>query len=186
MLSIVKIQGSIQGIVYSRFKMGLQCTFDVQDIFLIESRLMLALPQKIFRSVFCDSSQSIRLVYDVRDIVLTCVVLHNMLRSHQGGADRPPTPADDIQLPQGDQGEQRHHENLRNPSREAKYQQDLLKGYFNHLGALAGLEDRTEFKKTEGRTYCHLSVLFRTTQIIQELLFSNVLPPKNNPNFQTI
>ena len=25
----------------------------------------------------------------VRDIVLTCVVLHNMLRSHQGGADRP-------------------------------------------------------------------------------------------------
>ena len=48
----------------------------------------------------------------VRGIVLTCVVLHNMLRSHQGGADRPPTPADDIQLPQGDQGEQRHHENL--------------------------------------------------------------------------
>ena len=38
----------------------------------------------------------------VRDIVLTCVVLHNMLRSHQGGADRPPTPANDIQLPQND------------------------------------------------------------------------------------
>ena len=33
----------------------------------------------------------------VRDIVLTCVALHNMLRSHQGGADRPPTPADNIQ-----------------------------------------------------------------------------------------
>ena len=32
----------------------------------------------------------------VRDIVLTCVVLHNMLRIHLGGADRPPTPADDI------------------------------------------------------------------------------------------
>ena len=27
----------------------------------------------------------------VRDIVLTGVVLHNMLRSHQGSADRPPT-----------------------------------------------------------------------------------------------
>ena len=40
----------------------------------------------------------------VRDIVLTCVVLHNMLRSHLGGADRPPTQADDIQPPQGDQG----------------------------------------------------------------------------------
>ena len=25
-----------------------------------------------------------------------------MLRSHQGGADRPPTPADDIQPPQGE------------------------------------------------------------------------------------
>ena len=77
----------------------------------------------------------------VRDIVLTCVVLHNMLRSHQGGADRPPTPADDIQPSQGDQGEQRHHENLRNPSREAKHR-DLLKDYFNHVGALAGPEDR--------------------------------------------
>ena len=40
----------------------------------------------------------------VRDIVLTCVVLHNMLRSHQGGGDRPPTPADDIVAPQADQG----------------------------------------------------------------------------------
>ena len=78
----------------------------------------------------------------VRDIVLTCVVLHNMLKSHQGGADRPPTPADDKQPPLGDQGEERHHENLRNPSREAKHQQDLLKDYFNHVGALAGQEDR--------------------------------------------
>ena len=58
----------------------------------------------------------------VRDIVLTCVILHNMLRSHQGGADRPPTPADDIQPPQGDRGEQTHQENFRNPSREAKHQ----------------------------------------------------------------
>ena len=40
----------------------------------------------------------------VRDIVLTCVVLHNMLISHQGGAERSPTPADDIQPPQNDQG----------------------------------------------------------------------------------
>ena len=40
----------------------------------------------------------------VREFVLTCVVLHNMLRSHQGGADRPPTLADNIQPPQADQG----------------------------------------------------------------------------------
>ena len=78
----------------------------------------------------------------VRDIVLTCVVRHNMLRSHPGGADRPPTPADDIQPPQEDQGEQRHQENFRNPSREAKHQRDLLKDYCDHVGALAGQEDR--------------------------------------------
>ena len=78
----------------------------------------------------------------VRDIVLTCVVLHNMLRSHQGGADRPPIPANDILVPLADQGEQGHHENLRNQSGEAKHQQDLLKDYFNHMGALSGKEDR--------------------------------------------
>ena len=33
-------------------------------------------------------------------------------------------------------------ENYRNPSREAKHQQDLLKDYFNHIGALAGQEKR--------------------------------------------
>ena len=77
----------------------------------------------------------------MRYIVLTCVVLHNMLRSH-GAADRPPTPADDIQPPQADQGEQGHHENFRNPSREAKCQREQLKDYFSHAGALAGQEDR--------------------------------------------
>ena len=67
-----------------------------------------------------------------------------MLKSHRGwggggvGADRPPTPANDIQPPQVDQGEQGHNRNFRNPSREAKHQQDLLKDYFNHVGALAG------------------------------------------------
>ena len=79
----------------------------------------------------------------VRDIVLTCVVLHKGPEAIRGGGtDRPPTLADDIQPPQGDQGEQRPQENFRNPSREAKHQQDLLKDYFNHMGALAGQEDR--------------------------------------------
>ena len=45
----------------------------------------------------------------VRDIVLTCVVLHNMLRRHQGGVERPPTPADDIQMPQADQADNGHN-----------------------------------------------------------------------------
>ena len=57
----------------------------------------------------------------VKHIVLTCVVLHNMLRSHQVGADRPPNPADDIQAPHVDQGEQGHNRNFRNPSREGKH-----------------------------------------------------------------
>ena len=74
----------------------------------------------------------------VRDIVLTCVVLHNILKRHQGGADRPPTPADDIPP----QREQTHKGNIRNPSSEAKHQQDLLKDYFNHVGTMAGQEDR--------------------------------------------
>ena len=78
----------------------------------------------------------------VRDIVLTYSVLCNMLRSHRGRADRPPTPADEIQPPQAGQGEQTHNENFRNPSREVKHQRDLLKDYFNHLGVLAGREDR--------------------------------------------
>ena len=73
----------------------------------------------------------------VRDIVLRCVVLNNMLKSHQGGADRPPTPADDIQPPQAEnlkknlKGGQTimrlterlvllKAENFKKPSREAK------------------------------------------------------------------
>ena len=73
------------------------------------------------------------------DITLTCVVLHNMLRTHQGGADRALTQA-------ALQNEQVvvyvPDENYRNPSSEAKYQQDVLKDFFNHLGALSGQEDR--------------------------------------------
>ena len=78
----------------------------------------------------------------VRDIVLTCVVSHNMLRRHRRGrADTPPTPADDIQPPRNDQGEQGQDGNLRNPLREAKRQTNLLKDYFSNLGALTGQED---------------------------------------------
>ena len=105
----------------------------------------------------------------VRLCVLTFVVLHNMLRRHQGGADRPTTPADDLQPPQADQAANGPNGNFQNPSREAKHQQDLLKDYFNNLGALDGQGKR--FKKTEKTTSCHLSVLFRTTQLSQELLF---------------
>ena len=35
-------------------------------------------------------------------------------------------------------------ENYRNPAREAKHQRDLLKDYFNHVGALAGRRTGSE------------------------------------------
>ena len=34
----------------------------------------------------------------IRDILFTFVVLQNMLKIHQGGADRAPTPANDVQV----------------------------------------------------------------------------------------
>ena len=74
----------------------------------------------------------------VRDITLQCVVLHNMLRTHQGRLDRALNPADDIAnepvvyVPD---------KNYRNPLWEPRHQQDLLKDYFNHVGTLAKQED---------------------------------------------
>ena len=57
-----------------------------------------------------------------RDIVFTCVVLQNMLRTHQGGADRAPTPANDVAAIQNEQAVYVPNENYRNPLREAKHQ----------------------------------------------------------------
>ena len=76
-----------------------------------------------------------------RDNVLTCVVLHNMLRTYQGRAIRAPTPADDIAALQNEQVVY-VPDNYRNASGEVKHQRDLLKDYFNHLGALAGQEGK--------------------------------------------
>ena len=76
----------------------------------------------------------------VRDIVLTRVVLHNMLRRHQGRANRPPTPTDDIQPPQADPA-------VSGPMRISETHQgrpninDLMKDHFNNLGALAGQDE---------------------------------------------
>ena len=71
-----------------------------------------------------------------------CVVLHNMLRIHQGGPDRAPTPADDIVALQNEKMVYVADEVYRNPLRENKHQRDLLKDYFHHVGALPGQEDR--------------------------------------------
>ena len=80
----------------------------------------------------------------VRDNVLRCVVLHNMLRSHRGEQTDNPlqlTTYNHHRQTWGNRDIERGWGNFRNPSREAKHQRDLLKDYFNHMGVLAGQED---------------------------------------------
>ena len=50
-----------------------------------------------------------------------------MLRTHQGGADRAPTPANDVAAQQNEQAVYVPNENYRNPLREAKHQRELLR-----------------------------------------------------------
>ena len=69
------------------------------------------------------------------------MVLHNMLRTHQGGADRAPTPANDVAALQNEQVYV-SNDNYRNRSGETKHQRELLKDCFSNVGALAGQEDR--------------------------------------------
>ena len=65
----------------------------------------------------------------VRDIVFTCVVLHNMLRTDQG-RDRAPTLADDVMALLNEQVVYVLDDNYKNPSWEARHHRDLLKDYF--------------------------------------------------------
>ena len=64
------------------------------------------------------------------------------MRTHQGEADRAPTKGNDVAAQQNEQAVYMPNENYRNPLKEAKHQRELLKDYFNHMGALAGQEDR--------------------------------------------
>ena len=54
----------------------------------------------------------------VRDILFMCVFLHNMLRTHQGEADRAPAPANDVAPLQNEQVVYVPNENYRNTLRE--------------------------------------------------------------------
>ena len=101
----------------------------------------------------------------VRHIVLTCVVLHNILRTHRGGRAQQPNPQDDLAaineyLLRG------AGENWRNPSRLATKR--LPKVYFNHKGAFCGQDEKMRWynmKRSyrEDRRNWYLLVLFRTT-----------------------
>ena len=58
------------------------------------------------------------------------------------GTDRVPTPANDVAAIEIAQVVYMPNDYYRNPLREAKHQQKLLKEYFNHVGALTGQKDR--------------------------------------------
>ena len=82
----------------------------------------------------------------VREVVFTCVVLHNILRSQYQGqhGGQEPVEDDDDDVP-GDcgliGGAAGGGQN-RNPAREAKRQRDYLKDYFNNEGAVAWQDGR--------------------------------------------
>ena len=74
---------------------------------------------------------------------MTCVVLHNILRSQYQGQHAGQEPGDDdddvpgdCRLIGGAAGQDR------NPAREAKRQRDYLKDYFNNEGAVGWQDGR--------------------------------------------
>ena len=84
----------------------------------------------------------------VRDVVMTCVVLHNILRSQyqfQHGPNQPGGDDDDDDDVPGDGrliGGAADGGHDRNPAREAKNLRDYLKDYFNNEGAVAWQDGR--------------------------------------------
>ena len=72
---------------------------------------------------------------------IICVVLDNMLRTHQTGTDRAPTPANYVGALRNGQVLYVPDDNRRNSLREIKHLPDLLEDYFNH--ERAAQEDRT-------------------------------------------
>ena len=73
----------------------------------------------------------------VRDVVMTCVVLHNILRSQYQGQHGGQQPGDGWLIGGADDGGRD-----RNPAREAKRLRDYLKDYFNNEGAVAWQDGR--------------------------------------------
>ena len=81
----------------------------------------------------------------VREVVFTCVVLHNILRSQyqgQHGGQQPGEEDDDVPGDCGLIGGAAGGGQDRNPAREAKRQRDYPKDYFNNEGAVASQDGR--------------------------------------------
>ena len=90
----------------------------------------------------------------VREVVMTCVVLHNILRSQYQGqpAGQQPGEDDDDDVP-GDCGligGAAGGGQDRNPAREAKRQRDYLKDYFNNEGLTKTVLFRTNKQSFSG------------------------------------
>ena len=69
-------------------------------------------------------------------------ILVSRLKVLLGTLDRAPTPTNDVVALQNEQVVYVPDDNYRNLLKEAKHQRDLMKDYFNHVGALTGQEDR--------------------------------------------
>ena len=81
----------------------------------------------------------------VRDVVLTCVVLHNILRSQYQGHNGGQQPGGDDDDVPGDGrmiGGAVDCGHDRNPARETKRLRDYLKDYFKNQGAVAWQDGR--------------------------------------------
>ena len=81
----------------------------------------------------------------IREVVFTCVVLHNILRSQyqgQPGGQQPGEDDDDVPGDCGLIGGAAGGGQNRNPAREAKRQRDYLKDYFNNEGAVPWQDGR--------------------------------------------
>ena len=103
----------------------------------------------------------------VRDIVLTCVVLHNMLRAHQGGASRAATPEEDIAALKTEQVVYVPDDHYRNPSMEAKHQRNLTS-----IILVTGWEGRQDLRCVNQLPWGQKKL---TTQLFQVLLYELVL-----------
>ena len=87
----------------------------------------------------------------VRDVVWTCVVLHNILRSQYQGQHGGKQPGDDDDDVPGDGhliGGAANGGHDKNPAREAKRLRDYIKEYFNNEGAVSSpFQDYQLFQK---------------------------------------
>ena len=91
----------------------------------------------------------------VRDIIVLTCMMYKMLRTYHGGADRAPTPADDIPALHNEQVVYMPDDNHRNPSREAKHQRELLVYWLgrrigSEMGGTLGTEEVVIYQSFSG------------------------------------